>query len=222
MRLVVCLLAAATAVLRADTLSDLRSALRALPARQAVKLTVVQKGWDEEEGKRSTYEETFAASDGPGGPAGERRARRGSAARGGLREEGANWVRPHEDLLQEIADARVLEDRPDTWDGRPVRRLRLAVDPDLDEDARRHLKRAVSECTLWVAPDGLPVAWRRDLDLKVRAMLVFSMEMRLAVERRFQKHQDRLVVVSESVDVQGKALGHPFAAEGRSTARIEP
>lgn len=221
MRLVACLLVA-SAMLRADTLSDLRSALGALAARQPVKLTVVQKGWDEEEGKRKTYEETFVASDGPGGPVGAGRARSGRKARGGNREEGTSWVRPHEDLLEELAQAKVLEDRPDTWDGRPVRRLRLAVDPDLDEDARRHLTRAVSECVLWVGPDGLPVAWRRDLDMKVRAMLFFSMEMKLAVERRFQKHQDRLVVVSESVDVKGKAMGHPFAAEGRSSARVEP
>ncbi|MFN8010578.1 MAG: hypothetical protein U0P81_04160 [Holophagaceae bacterium] len=221
MRLLACLLAA-SALLRADTLSELRSALRALPARQPVKLTVVQKGWDEEEGTRKAYDETFTATDGAEGAAAAGRVRSARKSRGGTREEGTSWVRPHEDLLQELADAKVLEERPDAWEGRPVRRLRLAVDPDLDEDARKHLKRAVSECTVWVGPDGLPVAWRRDLDLKVRALLLFSMEMRLQVQRRYQRHQDRLVVVSEDVDVRGRAMGHPFAAEGRSTARVEP
>jgi hypothetical protein len=213
---------AATALFGADPLSDLRSALRALPAKQSVKLTVAQKGWEEEEGKRSVYEESFSATDGPGGSTLQGRARKAKQAPGGHRDEGTAWVRPHEELLQDLADAKLLEDRADTLDGRPVRRLRLAVDPDLDEDARKHLKRAVSECTVWVGPDGLPLAWQRDLDFKVRAMLVVSMDLKLQVQRRYQRHQDRLVVVSEAVEVRGSAMGHAFAAGGQSTARIEP
>lgn len=222
MRIPALLLAASSVLLHADTLADLKAALRALPAKQPVRLSVAQKGWDEEEGKRNAYEETFTASDGPDGASLQGRARSAKVSGGIRRDEGTSWVRPHEDLLQDLAEAKVLEERGDSFDGRPVRRLRLAVAPDLDEDARKHVKRAVSECTVWVGPDGLPVAWRRDLDMKVRAMLFFSMEMNLAVQRRFQKHQDRLVVVSEAVDVRGKAMGHPFAAEGRATARVEP
>jgi hypothetical protein len=216
------LLLTAPTLLRADALSDLRSALKALPAQQPVKLTVVQKGWDEEEGKRNAYEETIVAADGPEGARTQGRLRKAGRSEGRHRNEGTSWVRPHEDLLREMEAAKVIEERAETLDGRPVRRLRLAVDPDLDEEARKHLKRAVSECTVWVGADGLPVAWRRDLDMKVRAMLIFSVEMQLQVQRRCQKHQDRLVVVSEAVDVKGSAMGHPFAAEGRSTARVEP
>ncbi len=221
MRILACLLAAST-LLHADALSDLRAALRGLPAREPVKLTVVQRGWDEEEGKRNAYEETFTATDGPGGAAAQGRPRKAQKARSKVRDEGTSWVRPHEDLLQELEGAKLLEERAEAFDGKPARRLRLAVDPDLDEEARRHLKRAVSECTVWVGADGLPLAWRRDLDMKVRAMLIVSMDMRLQIQRRYQKHHDRLVVVSESVDLKGQAMGHPFAAEGRSTARVDP
>ncbi len=222
MRPLLCLLAASV-LLQADSLTDLKAALKNLPARQPVRLNVVQKGWEEEGGKREALDETFTVADGAGGVRVDGKQARNS--RKGVQtgeNGGSGYVRPQEELLDALAEARLLEEKADTFEGQPVRRLRLALDPDLDADTRSHLKRAVAEGTVWVGADGLPVAWQRNLELKVRVMLVFSMDMKLEVHRRFLRHRDRLVVVAESVDVKGKAMGHAFAAESRAVGSLVP
>ncbi|MBK8726262.1 MAG: hypothetical protein IPL96_09425 [Holophagaceae bacterium] len=216
-------LLAATAILHADAASDLKSALRGLASKQAVRLKVVQKGWDEEEGKREAFEETFVVADGPEGVrVSDGKARTSPRVKGHRGDGTRTFVRAQEALLEDLAEAKLLEDKADTLEGRPVRRLRFAVDPDLSDEDRAHLKRAVSECTVWIGADGLPVAWQRNLDLKVRVLLVVSMDLKLDLRRTFQRHQDRLVVISETVAVKGQAMGHPFAAESRSVGRLEP
>jgi hypothetical protein len=222
MRALLCLLAATT-LLRADTLSELKAALKKLPAREPVRVKVVQKGWEEEGGKREALDETFTVADGPGGVHVDGKKARNS--RKGLQageNGGSGYVRPQEELLDALAEARLLEEKADTYEGKPVRRLRLALDADLDADTKAHLKRAVAEGTVWVGPDGLPVAWQRNLELKMRMMLVFSMDLKLEVRRRFLRHRDRLLVASESADVKGQAMGRAFAAESRAEGRVEP
>jgi hypothetical protein len=222
MRLLLVLLAAG-GMLRADALADLRAALQKLPVREPVRLRVVQQGWDDEDGKRESYDHAFVVSDGPEGvKVAEGKAKRGGKGKG-TRDEGAtDYVQAQTSLLRDLEGAKVLEDRPDTLDGKPVRRLRLATLPDLDAESRSHLRNAVSECTFWLGQDGLPVAWSRKLEFRLRVALVFSMDMKLDLHRRFLKHRDRLVVVSEAMALKGKAMGHAFAAESRSEGRVEP
>jgi hypothetical protein len=56
----------------------------------------------------------------------------------------------------------------------------------------------------------------------MRMMLVFSMDLKLEVRRRFLRHRDRLLVASESADVKGQAMGRAFAAQSRAEGRVEP
>jgi hypothetical protein len=188
-----------------------------------VRLRVVQQGWDEEEGKREGFDHTFVVDDGPEGvQVSEGKLKRGGKGKGTRGEGATGFVQAQTALLRDLVDAKLLEDRPDTLDGKPLRRLRLATLPDLDEEARSHLKNAISECTFWLGQDGLPVAWSRKLDFRLRVALVVSMDMKLDLHRRFLKHRDRLVVVSETMTLKGKAMGHAFAAESRAEGRVEP
>jgi hypothetical protein len=109
-----------------------------------------------------------------------------------------------------------------SWTRNSLRTGRTPWTASLDEEARSHLKNALSECTFWLGQDGLPVAWSRKLDFRLRVALVFSMDMKLDLHRRFLKHRDRLVVVSETMALKGKAMGHVFAAESRAEGRVEP
>ena len=46
---------------------------------------------------------------------------------------------------------------------------------DLDDDAKEHLKQATRTATLWLAPDGLPLAAEFQSDMKGRVLLILSL-----------------------------------------------
>lgn len=213
------------ALLRADGLSDLKAALKGLPAPSKVKVKVEAESLERESGKDSTERRTTVVEDGPEGMRileDSRAAAAPAKAKGGTRTPGAtkkgsgefhDELRPAEGLLEQLEKARLLEEKAEAYEGRPARRLRLAMDLDLDAEARSHMKKADYEATVWVGPDGLPLAMDHRIEVRARVLLLASVWTKIDIRRRFQRIQNRLLVLDEHADVQGSALGKAFSAK---------
>ena len=239
----VAVLALCGSLLRADGLADLRAALKGLPPPTKVKVRIEEDSQEREEGKDRTEHRTVVVEDGPDGSriledsrpapaqAGQGEAKSGGKKGGGKKEGGAKGpvkrngdfrdaLRPSEGLLEQLEKARLLEEKAETRDGRPARRLKLAMDLDLDAEARSHLKQANHEATVWIGQDGLPMAMTHRIEMKARVLLFASVWTKIEIQRRFQWHQNRLLLLDEQADVQGAALGKTFSA--KDTTRCTP
>ncbi len=228
------LLTAVSAVtgLRADALTDLTAKLRALKAQAPITLKLEQSSTEWDEGKERKEVRTLKVAEGPGGLAILEDSGRGSASRPAKapgdptgRKGETTWrrqLRAQEDLLDELEKATLVGETPEVLDGRPVRRLRLKLNLDLDEDARKHVKRSTMEATLWLGEDGLPVAMERRIDLEVRAMLFVKVWTKVDSRYRFARVHDRLLTTEATEAVEGEAMGHAFKARVHTRATPQP
>lgn len=228
----IALLALCGTLLRADGLADLKAALKAQPAPAKVKLKVEEESHERESGKDSVERRTALVEDGPGGirviedsrGAASPSARKGGSKPGARKASGEfeGALRPAGGLLEQLEKARVLEEKAEAYEGRPARRLRLALDLELDAEARSHLKQADHEATVWIGPDGLPLAMTHRIEIKARVMLVASVWTKVDLRRRFQTAQGRLLLLDEQADVQGSALGKAFSAKESTRCSLVP
>lgn len=221
-----------SALLHADGLADLKAALKRLPAPAMARVRLVEHSTEREEGKDRTEQRTVLLEDGPSGTvllqdsrsAPEAPSRKGKAKTPGLRSptEFTEALRPAEGLLKQLETARLLAEQAEVYEGQPARRLQLALELDLDADARSHLKQADHEATVWIGPDGLPLAMRQHIEVKVRVLLFASVWTKVDIQRRFQRYQGRLLLLDEQADVQGSALGNAFSSKESTRCTIEP
>ncbi len=222
-----CLALLCVAVLRADGLSDVRAALKGLPARESVRVKVEHDSVDREAGTETRSHRTTVVEDGPGGtriledtgaPAHPgRHGNPGKAPGTGEPEGFRNELRAQEELLEMLEKAHLVEDRMDSFEGRPARRLRLALDLNLDEDARRYVKRFDQDLVLWLDSQNLPLALDLQMEVRARAMLFFSVRTGIRVHERFQRCKDRLLTAEARTEVEGVAVGKAFG--GTETTR---
>ena len=216
-------------LLRADGLSDLKAALKGLPAPAKVRVKVEAESLERESGKDTTEHRTAVVEDGPEGlrvledsrpaatPTKAPTKTKGASKGPGSAKKGSgdfhDELRPAEGLLEQLEKARLLEEKAEAYEGRPARRLKLAMDLDLDAEARSHMKKADYEATVWIGPDGLPLAMAHRIEIKARVLLLASVWTKIDIRRRFQRVQNRLLVLDEQADVQGSALGKAFSAK---------
>lgn len=214
------------AMLPADGLADLKGALKNLPTPTKVRMKIEEDSTEREDGKDRTERRTVVVEDGPEGtqiiedsrPAMDSSSKKGGSKgpagtrNGDFREA----LRPAEGLLQQLEKARLLAEKAEPYEGRPARRLKLALDLDMDAEARGHMKKADHEATVWIGQDGLPLAMSHHIEVKARVLLFASVWTKVDIQRRFQRHQDRLLLLDEQADVQGSALGKAFSAKETS------
>lgn len=212
-------------LLRADGLADLKAALKGLPAPAKVRVKVEEESQERESGKDTVERRTALVEDGPEGlriledsrPASAPAKAKGTSKGPGPAKMGSGEfhdnLRPAEGLLEQLEKARLLEERAEAHEGRPARRLRLAMDLDLDAEARSHLKQADYEVTVWIGADGLPLAMVHRIEVRARVLLLASVWTKIDIHRRFQRVQNRLLVLEERAEVQGSALGKAFSAK---------
>ena len=218
--------------LRADALTDLTAQLKALKAQTPITLKLEQTSTEWDEGKEKKEVRTLKVAEGPGGLKVLEDSGAGGASRSGkapgdptAKKGDSQWrrqLRAQEDLLEELEKATLVGESPEVLEGRPVRRLRLKLNLDLDEEARKHLKRFSMEATLWLGADGLPVAMERHIDLEVRAMIFVKVWTKVDSHYRFVRVQDRLITIEATDAVEGEAMGHAFKARVRTQATPQP
>ena len=222
------------ALLQADGLDDLRSALRGLPAPASkVRLKIEEQSQEREEGKDRVEQRTVLVEDGPEGlrvledsrPKAPEKTKVSTKTPGAAPKGSGEFreaLRPAEELLKQLETARLLEEKAEAIEGRPARRLKLALDMDLDAEARSHLKQADHEATVWIGADGLPLAMTHRIEIRARVLLFASVWTRVDITRRFQRAQGRLLLLNEQADVQGSALGKSFSSKETTRCSLVP
>lgn len=219
-------------LLRADGLSDLKAALQGLPVPGKIRVRVEEESLEHESGKDTLERRTALVEDSPGG-ARILEDSRGMAvparAKGAAPSQGKKGSGPFEDelrpaggLLRQLEKARLVEERAEPFEGRPARRLKLALEMDLDAETRGRLKQADHEATVWVGEDGLPLAMTHRIEVRARVMLVASVWTKIDIRQRFQHVQGRLLLLDEQAEVQGAALGKSFGGKDTTRCRVMP
>ncbi len=209
-------LALVSGLLQADGLTDLKTALSGLPQTAKVRVQIEEESRETEGGKEQIERRSRQVEEGPGGMrilADSRQPSAPATQKAAPVEDGGSIqaaLRPSAGLLLDLAKARVLEEKAETWEGRPARRLKVSLELNLNQEARSHLKRALREATLWLGPDGLPYAMTERVELQIRMFLVASVRTQVDIHRRFLRTQDRLLVAEERSSVQGSAMGKAF------------
>lgn len=212
--------------LRADGLADLRATLKNLPAKQPVKAAVDCQVWNRSgKGKQPKIVQGRArvvVEDGPGGlklgwdkaeldriqAATKAKDEGPQQAMGALTAEKAEaLLDAAKDLLGDLEEAQLQEDRADSWQGRPARLISLKLDAkDMDGDDRKHLKSFSHTVKIWMEPDGTPLGLSEQMDMKL-SILFISVEVHHRASRAFAKSGDRLVVVHDESEDSGSGAG---------------
>jgi hypothetical protein len=118
-------------------------------------------------------------------------------------------------LLRQIARGELLEEKDDTFDGRPARLVVLKVTPRLNPQAKKFIKEVNVTVHLWLGADGLPLRATIRQERKGRAFLVITFESIDEDEYRYRIVDDRLVVVSHTRVTTGSGAGQ------RSNTKVE-
>lgn len=222
------LLALSARTARADALADLRAALERVPAGIPVRARVAIARTDTEKEKPKGERKGEAVVEhGPSGlsihldPAflpkpgskAERKARDEKTIRLDP-GEALKLVDPGTELRQMLDGATVVSDRPEAFEGRTVRTVVFRVAPDLDEEARKAIKRYDDVVTLRLDSDDLPFALDRTLDLKAKKLLI-SFTVSVRESRRFARVAGRLVTSSAREESHSSGLGQENASTTR-------
>lgn len=246
MRRSLALLFAATALLRADAFSDLKTQLTRLTGGEGVKATLDVSFWrqvvDDKKPVVSQGKASAQVEDGPQGVRiawsrsllqqvqAEARAQaldpdRQVPTRSAMDSVGAvgvseylNYAGP---LLRELdrAQAKVVEERQENWNGKPARLLFLKVEPRIPSNQRKYIKDLKVDARLWVGPDGLPLAYNSSVKFKGSRFFV-TFEGSNAEELQFTRSGNRLVAVQVSSDNQNSGLGQQSQRKSTTTLTL--
>jgi len=218
-------------LLQADGLADLKAALKALPMAPNIRAIIEEESREREDGKDRIEHRTVQVEDGPEGttirlegrpvtPAKPSTPGAPGVKKGTRAFQGT--LRPALELLEKLDKARLLEEKPDTWEGQPVRRLKLAMDLKLDEEGKGSVKKASHEAMVWIGTDGVPLAMDQQIEVKVRVLLVASVWTKVKIHIQFQRIHGRLLVREERSDMQGSALGKAFGSQELTRCSVLP
>jgi hypothetical protein len=210
-----------TLPLSADGLSDLKTALSKLKGTEAISATAEVQTWSKGTEKNAKPKQGRTVTRIERGPQGLRlgwsgeqvskaleirRKKSGDAFEPLSAEEAWRLLNAAEDLLPGLDKAKVISESVDSWQGQPARKLLVGLDPELDDEAREHIKQASRTATIWLAPDGLPYSAETQSDIKGRLLLI-SFEMHETSKREFRHVGNRLLVVREEKTQRASGMG---------------
>lgn len=232
MRLFLPLLLLLPSLLRADSVSELKTTLARLNGREMVRARL-EFEFDARQGEEKTPEieqggVAVRVEDGPEGlqvlwsrevldaAARERESQQADAGaktptQGAIDRLAVSSVHDYlnagADLLRELASADLVEEKNEEWEGRPARQLVFELKPPMSERERKYIKKLQATARVWVGADGVPLAARSDVYVKGRAMLVIGFESTSSDHYRFARVGDRLVVVEHVSENSGSGGG---------------
>ncbi|HJV47820.1 MAG TPA: hypothetical protein VJ549_00965 [Geothrix sp.] len=230
LRWIPCLLVCA--VMQADALSDLRGALARLNGQEPVKANVTYQFWSQQgDDKKPVITEGRASSQVEDGPQGlkicwnrnliqtaaqearakaldpEKKTPTRRAIEGLKAIEVAEYLNGSDELIRILDQAQLLEEKAETWQGRPARLLSLKVTPRLGQQDKKYVKELEATAKIWIGADGLPLASESHVHMKGRALLVISFEQNQKQEYRYVRAGNRLVVVHHVDESSGSGGG---------------
>lgn len=230
----------AGAIARADTLSDLKARLSSSAETAAVTATVsfASSRLGEKSAATAPQQATVVATDGPDGfqirwardvirPAMQAGAKEGERRRGA--REAIDGLKPFEiyeylniagSIMEVLNRAELTEEKSDTWQGRPARRLALKLTLPLSEKDRKYIKEVSADATVWLDEEGWPLAAERRLHIKGRAMLVISFEQKESERFEFGRVAGRLVTLRHEKSSEGSGGGESGGRKTVATLQV--
>ena len=233
-------------LLFADGLNDVRATLQKLqsdqPLRARVEIKTRRSGGESSKQKQSEGVSSVIVESGPEGLKMSWSADQIKQSRKAVWAETANPDAPKSDIatlkaleaghalnLLDAADslrrglerAVLLEDKPDTRKGKPVRLLVIRIDLGLDEEGRKALKSSEAIEKLWLDSDGIPIAMDRNIDAKFSKFLI-GYKIHEHETREFQRAGGRLVTTSVTKESSGSGLGHSEDSHTTITVTLLP
>jgi hypothetical protein len=98
-------------------------------------------------------------------------------------------------LLRHLDQAQLLEERPDTFEGKAVKLMTFKLAPKMSAEQKKYVKEFESTAKVWVDGEGVPVAAEVHTKLKGRALLVINFSADVQRDFRFARINGRLVTV---------------------------
>jgi hypothetical protein len=232
-------------LLRADALSDLKRTLAHLNGQDLIKASVDYQFWSKQgddkapvisEGKATTFVE-----DGPNGlkmswdraliqtavleakaqakdP--EKNASTRRAIEGLKAIEVSDCLNGADELLRTLEQSQLLEEKVETWQGKPAKRLTFKITPKLSKQNQKYVKELEATATVWIGADGLPLAAESRTHMKGRALLVISFEQQQKESFQFTRVGNRLVVVHHVQESSGSGGGEHGQSRTVVTLRV--
>ena len=222
----------ACTLVQADTLSDLKGTLTRLNGQEPVKANVVYQFWSQQgDEKKPVISEGKATSLVEDGPQGLKMSWSRNLIQTAAQEAKAKALDPEkktptrraieglkaidvleylsgsEELLRTLDQAQVLEDKADTWQGKPARLLSLKLTPHMGQQEKKYVKELGATAKVWIGADGLPLAVESQVHVKGRALLVISFEQRQKQEYHYARAGNRLIVVHHVSESSGSGGG---------------
>jgi len=111
------------------------------------------------------------------------------------------------DMLRDLLEARVVEDRVEPFEGVPTRVVTLQIKPVIATRDRKYVKDVEATARFWLGPDGVPVAEERRVLMKGRIFLIITFEIEQKDLFRFERRGDRLVEVRRESDTRSAGAG---------------
>ncbi|WLT32316.1 hypothetical protein [Geothrix sp. PMB-07] len=220
------------ALAQADTLGELKGTLAKLNGQDPVKATIAYQFWSKQgDDKKPVITEGKATSQAEDGPQGlklswsrnliqtaaqearakvqdpEKKTPTRRAIEGLKAVEVSEYLNGSDELLRTLEQAQLVEEKADTWQGKPARLLNLKLTPRLGEQEKKYVKELEATAKLWVGSDGLPLAIQSSVHIKGRALLVISFEQNQKEEYHFARSGNRLIVVQHVNETSGSGGG---------------
>lgn len=233
-----------TLTLSAGSLDDLRAALQKLPGGEPVKATLEHSFWrqtvDDKKPTISQGKVVAQLEDGPQGlrvtwsrptltqaskelAAQEREPERTTPTRTALRNidpvEAAEALNHVDALLRDLGQAQLLEEKVEAWQGHPAKLLALKLSPKIPEAQRKYLKELKVEARIWIAPDGLPLAFASSVAYKGSRMFI-SFEGGSTQELQFARLAGRLVVTRATSEDRNSGFGASSQTKKTTTVTL--
>ena len=191
----ICLLAASA--LHADSLGDLRAALQKLqghePIKARVEVSITSLNGEGKKQKSKQSHGTVLLEEGPGGLRLGWTAEQMEAARAESRrkkadpeastpnldslralnaEDASEMLGAGPALLLKVSQAKLLEERPEAFGGKPARLLHLQLEPALSAETRDVMKKYEQRLKVWLDADGTPLGYEESVEFKGSKFLI--------------------------------------------------
>jgi hypothetical protein len=216
---------------RADGLEDLRAILDRLGPAQPIRARMEIRTAQTENGrpKGSPRTSRLVVEHGAGGLKMERdpgESERAPSGKEGERplglsaDEALALVDSVPALRRQLEGATLLSDSAGTRDGAPVRILALRPRSEIDEKARKSVKKWAETLAVTLDARGIPLSSEHRVDGQVSVFLVMSAVVSTRETKRYATLSGRLVVVSSIAENAGSAFGRK--GEARTEITVTP
>jgi len=129
-----------------------------------------------------------------------------------------DYFDPTPQLLRELDQATLVEERPDTLDGRALRLLSLKLEPRMAARDKKYIKELEATAKVWLDGDGQPVAAETRVKVRGKALLVISFSSEQADTYRFARVNGHLVTVRHLHESSGSGGGE--SGQSRKVATL--